>query len=394
MLVFLVDWLNLLVRWAHFVFGVGWIGASFYFVWLDLSLRQREKMNPGVYGTSWLVHGGGFYHVEKYSVAPARLPEDLHWFIWEAYLTWVTGFALLILQYYFNATAYLIDPQVLDLAPREAIAISVASLAAGWLIYDGLCRSPIGRNPALLGLAVFAEVCLAAYLYSQVFSGRAALVHVGALVGTMMAANVFMVIIPNQRKMTASLLQGEDPDPRLGQIGKQRSTHNNYLTLPVLLMMVSGHYPMLYSHPHTWLIVAFILVIGAMVRHFINRADAGDAFPTYSWALLVAALGLVGAIFLTQPEPRPETAVPVPSDQEVLAILDKHCVMCHSPRPTHDGFEVPPADVALDTIPDLRRFAERVMAQAVRGDAMPLGNETSMTDQERDQLGAWIEDRQ
>ncbi|MCT8974112.1 urate hydroxylase PuuD [Microbaculum marinisediminis] len=394
MLVFLVDWLNLLVRWAHFVFGVGWIGASFYFVWLDLSLRQREKMNPGVYGTSWLVHGGGFYHVEKYSVAPARLPEDLHWFIWEAYLTWVTGFALLILQYYFNATAYLIDPQVLDLAPREAIAISVASLAAGWLIYDGLCRSPIGSNPALLGLAVFAEVCLAAYLYSHVFSGRAALIHVGALVGTMMAANVFMVIIPNQRKMTASLLQGEDPDPRLGQIGKQRSTHNNYLTLPVLLMMVSGHYPMLYSHPHTWLIVAFILVIGAMVRHFINRADAGDAFPTYSWALLVAALGLVGAIFLTQPEPRSQTAIAVPSDRDVLAILDKHCVMCHSPQPSHDGFEVPPADVALDTIPDLRRFAERVMAQAVRGDAMPLGNETGMTDQERDQLGAWIEDRQ
>ncbi len=391
MLAFLLDWLNLLVRWAHFVFGVGWIGASFYFVWLDLSLRRRDAMNPGVYGTSWLVHGGGFYHVEKYTVAPERLPEDLHWFIWEAYLTWMTGFALLILQYYFNATAYLIDPDVLDLAPGEAIAISVASLAAGWLVYDGLCRSPVGQRPALLGIAVFAEICLGALLFSHVFSGRAALIHVGALVGTMMAANVFMVIIPNQRKMTASLIRGEEPDPKLGQIGKQRSTHNNYLTLPVLLMMVSGHYPMLYSHPHTWLVVAFILVIGAMVRHFINRADAGDAFQTYSWALPAAAIALVGAIFLTKPDERREAAVPVPGDQEVLAILDTHCVMCHSPHPAHEGFEEPPADVVLDTLPDLRRFAERVEAQAVRGDAMPLGNETGMTDHERDQLGAWIE---
>jgi len=391
MLDFLLDWLNLLVRWAHFVFGVSWIGASFYFVWLDLSLRKRETMNPGVYGTSWLVHGGGFYHVEKYTVAPEKLPEDLHWFIWEAYLTWVTGFALLILQYYFNATSYLIDPEVMDLDPREAIAISVASLATGWFIYDGLCRSPIGRNTAILGAAVFVEICLGAWLFSHVFSGRAALIHVGALVGTMMAANVFMVIIPNQRKMTAALMEGRAPDPRLGQIGKQRSTHNNYLTLPVLLMMVSGHYPMLYSHPHTWLVVAFILVIGAMVRHFINRADAGDAFPTYSWALLAAALALVGALFMTRPEERPKVAVPVPTKSEVLAILDTHCAMCHSPHPTHESFDVPPGDVVLVTIADLRRFADRVEDQAVRGDAMPLGNETHMTDAERAQLGAWIE---
>jgi uncharacterized membrane protein len=391
MLDFLVDWLNLLVRWAHFVFGVGWIGASFYFVWLDLSLRQREKMNPGVYGTSWLVHGGGFYHVEKYSVAPEKLPEDLHWFIWEAYLTWVTGFALLILQYYFNATAYLIDPSVMDLAPRDAIAISVASLAGGWLIYDGLCRSPMSRNTALLGAAVIIEICLAAWLYSHIFSGRAALIHVGALVGTMMAANVFMVIIPNQRKMTASLMKGEAPDPRFGQIGKQRSTHNNYLTLPVLLMMVSGHYPMLYSHPQTWLVVAFILVIGAMVRHFINRADAGDTFQIYSWSLLVAALALVGALYMTKPADRPEVAVPVPTDTQVLAILDDHCTMCHAAHPSHEGFDAPPADVELTKLQDLRRFADRVVAQAVRGDAMPLGNETRMTRMERDELGAWIQ---
>lgn len=391
MLSFLVDWINLLLRWAHFILGVGWIGASFYFVWLDLSLKKRENMNPGVYGTSWLVHGGGFYHVEKYSVAPERLPEDLHWFVWEAYLTWLTGFTLLIVQYYFNASVYMIDPNVMALQPWEAIGISVASLAAGWAIYDGLCRSPIGQKPALLGAVVFVVICTAAYLYSHVFSGRAALIHVGALVGTMMAANVFMVIIPNQRKITASLLKGEAPDPRLGQIGKQRSTHNNYLTLPVLLMMVSGHYPMLYSHPQTWLIVAFILVIGAMVRHFINRADAGDPFPAYSWSLLVASIALVGAIYATKPVERDFSKVAIPSDAEVLAILDKHCVMCHAENPSHDGFDAPPVDVVLTTIPDLRRFHERVEIQAVRGDAMPLGNETGMTDNEREALGAWIE---
>jgi len=391
MLAFLVDWLNLLIRWTHFILGIGWIGASFYFVWLDLSLRQREKMNPGVYGTSWLVHGGGFYHVEKYTVAPERLPEDLHWFVWEAYLTWLTGFALLIVQYYFNASAYLIDPGVMPLQPWEAIAISAGSLVAGWLIYDGLCRSPVGQKPALLGLAVFIVVCLAAYLYSHVFSGRAALIHVGALVGTMMAANVFMVIIPNQRKMTASLMKGEPPDPRLGQIGKQRSTHNNYLTLPVLLMMISGHYPMLYSHPQTWLIVAFILVMGAMVRHFINRADAGDDFATYSWTLLVAAVALVGAIYFTKPVERDLSAVPVPGEAEVLGILDRHCVMCHAVRPAHEGFDAPPADVVLETLPELHRFGDRVVAQAVRSNAMPLGNESGMTDEEREALGAWIE---
>lgn len=387
---FLLDWLNLLLRWSHFVLGVGWIGASFYFIWLDLSLRQRERMNPGVYGTSWLVHGGGFYHVEKYTVAPERLPEDLHWFVWEAYLTWLTGFALLVVQYYFNATSYLIDPSVMPLTPWQAIGISLASLAAGWLAYDGLCRSPVGRRPAMLAVAVFALILASAWLFSHVFSGRGALIHVGAFVGTMMAANVFMVIIPNQRKMTAALIAGERPDPRLGFIGKQRSTHNNYLTLPVLLMMISGHYPMLHSHPQTWLVVGLILIMGAMVRHFINRSDAGDAFATYSWTLLAAAVALVGAIYLTRPQDRHAEAGPVPSDARVLAILDAHCVMCHADRPTHAGFEAPPADIRLETLAELRRYADRVVAQAVRGEAMPLGNETGMTGEERAALGAWI----
>lgn len=390
MLAFLLDWLNLLLRWSHFVLGVGWIGASFYFIWLDLSLRKREHMNPGVSGTSWQVHGGGFYHVEKYTVAPERLPEDLHWFVWEAYLTWLTGFALLVVQYYFNATAYLIDPSVMPLTPWQAIGISAGSLAVGWLIYDGLCRSPVGERPVLLATAVFVLILAGAWMFGHVFSGRGALIHVGALVGTMMAANVFMVIIPNQRKMTAALLAGRAPDPKLGFVGKQRSTHNNYLTLPVLLMMVSGHYPMLHAHPQTWLVVGLILVMGAMVRHFINRADAGDDFAAYSWTLLAAAVALVGAIYLTQPAARQAADAAVPGDAQVLAILDAHCTACHASRPAHEAFEAPPADLRLETLAELRRYADRVVAQAVRGEAMPLGNETGMTPGERVALGAWI----
>ena len=246
---FAVEWLNLIFRWAHMVVGIGWIGTSFYFIALDLSLRKREGMREGVYGTAWEVHGGGFYQVEKYLVAPKELPPDLVWYKWEAYLTWVTGFALLILQYYWNADAFLISKAVLPMLPIQAIFMSVVSLAAGWLIYDRLCKSAIGNSTGLLALAVFVLIVGAAYMFTHVFSGRGALIHVGAFIGTIMAVNVFGIIIPNQRKIVASLIAGEAPDPRLGAIGKQRSVHNNYLTLPVLLMMVSNHYPMLTSHP-------------------------------------------------------------------------------------------------------------------------------------------------
>ena len=282
--VFLGEWLNLLIRWAHMVVAIGWIGTSFYFMALDYSLSKRERMNPGVLGTAWQVHGGGFYHVEKYTVAPATLPDVLHWFKWEAYLTWVTGFGLLIVQYYFHAEAFLIDPGVMPLEPWQAIAISVASLAAGWFIYDGLCRTKVGENTVLLALSVFALILIAAVLYTKVFSGRGAFIHVGALVGTIMAVNVFGVIVPNQKKMIAQMIAGQTPDARYGEIGKQRSTHNNYLTLPVLLMMVSQHYPFLFTHPQSWLIVALIIVIGALVRHMLNRLDAGDDWDSYGWA--------------------------------------------------------------------------------------------------------------
>jgi uncharacterized membrane protein len=391
MTAFLADWLNLLIRWAHLVVGIAWIGASFHFVWLDFSLRKRERMNKGVYGTSWMVHGGGFYHVEKYAVAPEQLPEDLHWFKWEAYLTWVTGMLLLVVQYYWDAPSYLIDPSVMALTPASAIAISLATLAGGWLIYDGLCRSPIGRRPDLLGACVFVLIVGAAWLFTHVFSGRGALIHVGAFIGTIMAANVFMVIIPNQRVMTAQLIRGEPPDPELGRVGKQRSLHNNYLTLPVLLTMVSNHYAFLTGHPHAWLVVALILVAGAMVRHLINRGDAGEPFERYAWTLPAFFIAIVVAVFVTAPREAQAVVTGPVTDDRALTIAAAHCIACHSTKPTNPNFARAPKGVVLETAEELRRHATQIKQQAVLGRAMPLGNVTRMTDLERAELGVWVE---
>lgn len=386
---FIIDWLNLLIRWGHLIAGVGWIGTSFYFIALDLSLRKREGLGKDVFGSAWLVHGGGFYNVEKYLVAPKKLPDDLVWYKWEAYLTWVTGFALLVVQYYFKASTYLIDPEVMALEPWQAIAISVASLVGGWLIYDGICRSPIGRNTGLLAVCVFVLIVAATWFFTQVFSGRGALIHVGAIVGTMMAVNVFGIIIPNQKKIANALMRGEEPDERLGKIGKQRSVHNNYLTLPVLLMMVSNHYPMLTNHPHAWLIVALILLIGGSFRHLLNRHEAGDSFKAYAWTAPVVAVGLLGAIILTAPQSKDYGDVAV-SDEVALQIAAAHCTACHSSSPSHEAFDEAPSGIKLETVEQLRRYMERIHAQAVASDSMPLGNETGMTQAERDQLGAWI----
>ena len=349
----------------------------------------KEKRAPaGVFGDQWQVHGGGFYHVRKFTVAPPQLPEHLVWFRWEAYLTWATGFGLLIVQYYWNARAYLIDPTVMDLTPTAAIAISVATLIAGWLIYDLICRSPIGERPVLLSAVVFALIVAASYGLSQVFSGRGAFIHVGSLVGTIMAANVFLVIVPNQKKMVAQLIAGQEPDPKYGAIGKQRSVHNNYLTLPVLLMMVSNHYPMLYSHPYSWLVVALIIVVGGLVRHLINRHDAGDDFNAYSWAAPVAAIALASAITVTAP--RSATSSVQVADSEVLAIVNHHCTVCHARRPKHPGFAEAPKDMRIETIGDVRQYARLIRVQAVQSNAMPLGNETRMSVEEREKLGAWL----
>ena len=387
---FFVDWLNLAFRWAHLVVGIGWIGTSFYFIALDLSLRKREHMNEGVYGTAWEVHGGGFYHVEKYLVAPKTLPDDLVWYKWEAYLTWATGFALLVLQYYWRADAFLIDRAVMPLLPAQAVVISLLGLAGGWFAYDAICKSVLGKSPLVLAVTVFALIMVGAVIFSHVFSGRGALIHVGAFVGTIMAVNVFGVIIPNQRKIAAALIAGRSPDPALGAQGKQRSVHNNYLTLPVLAMMVSNHYPFLTGYPRPWLLVALILVIGAAVRHFLNRHDAGDPFAKIAWTLPVAAVALVAAIILTAPKGNASFAGIEVSDGEVMAIIGTHCVMCHSEHPSHEGFDAPPKGVVLGSLDDLRRHSVEIMAQAVHADTMPLGNETGITDAERRKLGAWL----
>jgi uncharacterized membrane protein len=285
----------------------------------------------------------------------------------------------------------LIDPTVLDIAPLTAIAISVATLALGWLAYDLICRSPIGDRPVLLSGVVFVLIVAASYGLGQVFSGRGAFIHIGSLIGTIMAVNVFYVIIPNQKKLVAQLQAGQEPDPRYGAIGKQRSVHNNYLTLPVLLMMVSNHYPMLNSHPYSWLVVALIIVVGGLVRHLINRHGAGDDFNAYSWAAPVAAIALASAITVTAP--RAATGSIEVADSEVLQIVNHHCAVCHSRRPKHPGFAEAPKDMRLETLRDLRQYARLVRVQAVQSNAMPLGNVTRMTREEREKLGAWLGNR-
>ena len=392
MTAFAADWLNLLLRWAHLVAGIAWIGTSFYFIALDLSLRRARDAPEGVAGAAWEVHGGGFYRVEKYAVAPLSLPEHLTWFRWEAYLTWMTGFALLVVQFHLDAEAWLIDPAVMPLDAWQAVAVSVASLAAGWLAYDAVCRSRAGANAVVLAVVVFALVVFAAWGYTRVFSARAALVHAGALIGTLMAFNVFAVIIPNQKKAVAALLAGEAPDPRLGAVARQRSVHNTYLTLPVLLLMVSGHYPMLTGHPHAWLLVALIIVGGGCARHFLVHHEVGTPFASIAWTLPVTAVALAVAVWLTAPASRDSGAAQAPpvSDVEVLGIVDAHCAQCHAAQPTHPAFGTAPKNVVLETVDDLRRYAGLIDLHTVRTRTMPLGNETGMTDAERSRLGAWL----
>lgn len=386
--VFLGEWSNLLLRWAHMIVGIGWIGTSFYFIALDYSLNQKERKSPGVFGTAWQVHGGGFYHVEKFTVAPSHLPEHLHWFKWEAYLTWVTGFGLLIVQYYFHANAYLIDPAVMPLTPLQAVGLSMASLIVGWFIYDGICRV-LGERTMPLAVAVFLLIMAASVFYTHVFSGRGAFIHVGAFIGTIMAFNVFVTIIPGQKVMVGQMLRGEEPEAKYGKIAKQRSLHNNYLTLPVLLMMVSPHYPFLSAHPQAWLIVALILITGSLFRHVLNRIDAGDDWNRYGWAAPIAIFALLCAIYTTAPSEPAEAGPPV-SDSEALALTTRHCVMCHAKKPTHESFQEAPKNVTLETVADLKRYAQPIMIQTVRNKAMPLGNQTEMTDAEREELGRWI----
>jgi uncharacterized membrane protein len=365
----IADWLGLLLRWAHVMFGIAWIGTSFYFIWLDAVLRDGGRANEGVAGESWLVHGGGFYRVDKFTVAPAALPEELHWFKYEAYFTWLSGFLLLAVIYYWGAEAFLIDRSVADLSPGLAIAVSVGSLAVGWIAYDLLC----------------------AVAYDHLFSGRAAFLHVGALVGTLMAANVFFVIIPNQKKTVAALLAGRVPDPKPGAQAKQRSLHNNYLTLPVILMMVSNHYPLLYGDGRGPVMAAGIVVVGALIRHFFNLRNSGRKDWSRPFLIPAAALVVVGLLVASGLGSRDDgDRGAAPSREEVELVIRQRCMSCHAAKPTDETFEAPPAGLAFDKDGAIRANAQRIYAQTVLSDAMPLGNVTQMTAEERALVGRWV----
>ncbi len=383
------DWSSLLLRWAHIVAGIGWIGSSFYFMWLDSSLKRHSAMPETVNGENWTVHGGGFYHTQKYLVAPEKMPADLHWFRWESYLTWLSGFALMAVTYYWGASAYLIDRSVADLTPWQAIGISVLGLAAGWLLYDLLCKSPLRTRPEVMFAVLFVALVVASWGYAQVFSARAAFIQVGATIATFMTGNVFLVIIPNQRIVVADLQAGRVPDARFGQIAKLRSTHNNYLTLPVLFLMLSNHYPMTFGHSFAWAVVALVLLIGVVVRHWFNLHEGGVHGAQIAWQWPVTGVLVAGLVMLTAWRPAgPEIAAP--SDTEVMAIVAAHCAACHAAVPMHEAFDEAPGGVALENIAALRTHRDKILLQAVSTNAMPLGNESGMTDAERGALGAWL----
>jgi uncharacterized membrane protein len=368
--------------------GISWIGTSFYFIWLDNSLRPPPEPKPGVGGELWAVHGGGFYHKQKYVVAPPELPEHLHWFKWEAYFTWISGFALLAVIYYLGAEMFLIDRAKMELAPPAAIGLSLAFLIGGWIVYDGLCRSPLGKRGDVFALVWAGVLIGAAYALGRIFSDRAAFIQVGAIIGTVMAANVFMLIIPNQRKATAAMLAGQAPDPALGIQAKQRSLHNNYMTLPVVLIMISGHYPMLWSGPLAWLVLAGLGGVGFLIRHFFNLKNRGASQPMLLAG--AAAVFVIVAVIGIESQRAPARTADTTTFSEARAIVETHCTTCHAAAPTHAGFVTPPAGLDLTSPDAIRLNAPRILAQAVESEIMPLGNETGMTEAERAELGAWI----
>ncbi|HSR79856.1 MAG TPA: urate hydroxylase PuuD, partial [Hyphomicrobiaceae bacterium] len=368
-------WGEAFLRWLHLIAAIGWIGSSFYFIHLDYSLQQRQGLPEHAYGEAWQVHGGGFYNMVKYLVAPTRMPDELTWFKWEAYTTWISGLALIVAIYYAGASLYLIDPAVLAIAPATGIAISITSLGLGWAVYDGLCRSPIRRNDTLLAAVGFAFIVALAYAFTKVFSARGAFMQIGALIGTIMAANVLMVIIPGQRKVVADLIAKRAPDPLHGQRGKQRSTHNNYLTLPVVFVMISNHYPLAYATRFSWLILALVLVIGGLLRHFYNVRHQRRPSPWWTWGLAalcgLAIIGLsaLGPATIDRPRKRADAPPAAPAFREVEAIVASRCSMCHAKEPVWAGITVAPKGVLLDTAAHIKANARDIAIAAVWSNA-------------------------
>ena len=388
-----LEFLGMLVRWLHIIAGVAWIGSSFYFIWLDNSLDApapgSDAAKKGVGGELWAVHGGGFYNPQKYLVAPAALPEKLHWFKWEAYTTWLSGTALLVLVYWLKAGTMMIDGNVMALTPLKAAGIGAASMVGSWFIYDLLCRSPLGKREGLLGLVVFVLLGALAWGLSRLLGGRAMFIHVGTAIGTIMAANVFFIIIPGQKRMVAAMRAGQAVNPADGKRAKQRSVHNNYFTLPVLFIMISNHYASTYAHACNWAILVLMMAAGAVIRHFFNRKHKG----VYAWQYPVLGAALL-AVVAWWTQPREVPLPPVEGEvtfNRVRAIVGQHCIQCHSPQPTFPGYTQPQAGVLLHTPADLVQNAARLYQQVIVTRIMPLGNLTKMTDQERAVLAAWIQ---
>jgi uncharacterized membrane protein len=383
----LAAWLNLALRWLHVIAGFSWIGASFYFVWLDNNLAPPNPPREGVKGELWAVHGGGFYQSRKFLVAPPQMPEHLHWFKWEAYATWLSGFGLLCVLYYWEAPVYLIDTAKIDFTPLGAIAAGIGCILGGLGVYEILCRSPLAERPRLFAVLWYAILVGAAYGLTRIFSDRGAFIHVGAIIGTVMAANVLLTIIPNQRRIVAAMLAGRPIDPRLGATGKLRSVHNNYMTLPVIFIMISNHYPMVTGHSLNWLLLALLGLAGVSIRHFFNVRHTGVV--RHDFLFYGAMLFAVASIIATEVHPKAQGGPPATFAQ-AEGVVNTHCVACHSPRPTHKGFSAPPNGAAFDSPAHIRKYAPRIYEMAVASHAMPLGNETGITDRERAELGSWI----
>jgi uncharacterized membrane protein len=395
----LTEWTSQLLRWLHVITAIAWIGSSFYFIMLDLSLKRRERMPEGVGGEAWQVHGGGFYHMQKYLVAPSHMPGELTWFKWESYATWISGFFLLVWIYYLQAEIFTIDPAILALTPWQAAGLGIGALLASWFIYDGLCRSPLGRNDLVLGIVLFGFILLASWFFLQVFAPRAAFLHIGAMIATWMTASVFIVIIPNQKIVVADLIAGRTPDASLGKQAKQRSLHNNYLTLPVIFLMLSNHYPLAWSSSYAVAIVALVLLTGASIRHFFNTHHAGKGNPWWTWGVAAGCMAL--AIFLSYAG-RPslddvdfEAAaiseeLRSPAFEEALVTLQGRCSMCHGTEPFWPGIASAPKGVRLETEADMLRHAREIRIQSVDTRAMPPNNITGMTMEERRAVAAWL----
>ncbi|MBC7476512.1 MAG: urate hydroxylase PuuD [Pseudorhodobacter sp.] len=398
--VVLWDWVQIAMRWVHVVVAIAWIGSSFYFIALDLGLQKVPHLPVGASGEEWQVHGGGFYHIQKYMVAPAQMPEHLTWFKWESYATWLSGFTMLVLVYYLGAQFFLIDPEVMDLTVGQGIAISLASLAFGWVAYDLICKSRFGDEPVRLMIGLYVVLVGMAWFYTHVFSGRAAMLHLGAFTASVMSGNVFFIIMPNQRIVVADLIAGRSPDAKYGKIAKQRSTHNNYLTLPVIFLMLSNHYPLIFATEYNWVIASLVFLMGVTVRHWFNTRHARKGSPHWTW-LVTGLLFLAIAWLSTAPmRHRAETAAMTPVDLiyanakgfgDVTSIIQGRCSMCHAREPSYDGIAFAPKGVVLETPSDIAREARRIYVQAGLTHAMPPANLTYMEQGERDAIVRWFQ---